>query len=61
MVIYTSAGSICIDSPRPVDISVFSGTGSLLHRFTKQTACRIPASPGFYLVRVDEKTYKITL
>lgn len=59
--IYTSAGSICIDSPRPVDISVFSGTGSLLHRFTKQTACRIPASPGFYLVRVDEKTYKITL
>lgn len=59
--IYTSAGSICIDSPRPVDISVFSGTGSLLHRFTKQTACRIPVSPGFYLVRVDEKTYKITL
>ncbi|WP_288735907.1 Ig-like domain-containing protein [uncultured Parabacteroides sp.] len=59
--IYTSAGSICIDSPRPVDISVFSGTGSLLHRFTKQTACRIPASPGFYLVRVDNKTYKIIL
>lgn len=59
--IYTSAGSICIDSPRPVDISVFSGTGSLLRRFTKQTACRIPVSPGFYLVRVDEKTYKITL
>lgn len=59
--IYTSAGSICIDSPRPVDISVFSGTGSLLHRFTKQTACRIPVSPGFYLVRVDNKTYKIIL
>lgn len=59
--IYTSAGSICIDSPRPVDISVFSGTGSLLRRFTKQTACRIPVSPGFYLVKVDEKTYKITL
>lgn len=59
--IYTSAGSICIDSPRPVDISVFSGTGSLLHRFTKQTVCRIPASPGFYLVRVDNKTYKIIL
>lgn len=59
--IYTSAGSICIDSPRPVDISVFSGTGSLLRHLTKQTACRIPVSPGFYLVRVDEKTYKITL
>lgn len=59
--IYTSAGSICIDSPRPVDISVFSGTGSLLRHLTKQTACRIPVSPGFYLVRVDNKTYKIIL
>lgn len=57
--VYTSAGMICIDSPSPVDVTLYSGSGALLRHLTAQTACRLSAPKGFYIVRVNNKSYKI--
>ena len=59
--IRTADGTLCIDSPQPADVAVYTAAGSLKYTGKGQSSYRISLAPGFYLVRVNDKTYKITL
>ena len=59
--IRTADGTLCIDSPQPADVAVYTAAGSLKYIGKGQPSYRISLAPGFYLVRVNDKTYKITL
>ena len=57
---YSDGQSILIANEAQDEISVYTSTGELVYS-SRETACRIPAAKGIYLVRTGNSTVKVNV
>jgi len=57
--VYAADGSVYVESAEPVSLQVYSITGQMVAKRGKSTFTTIQLPTGIYMVRVENKTYKV--